>query len=38
MAPQPNPNKPKPAQPVKDVPRVTRDIVAGRRSGSYQTR
>jgi hypothetical protein len=37
MATEKAPNKPKPAQPVKDVPRVTRDMVAGRR-GSYTTR
>lgn len=34
-APKPNP---KPQAPVKDIPKVTRDIVAGRRNGSYLTR
>lgn len=38
MADQQTANKPKPVPAVKDVPRVTRDMVAGRRVGSYQTR
>ncbi len=33
----PNPNKPKPANQVKTVPQVTRDMVVGRGS-PYQTR
>ncbi|TCU34158.1 hypothetical protein EV129_113143 [Rhizobium azibense] len=38
MAPEKTPNTPKPVQPVKDIPRLTRDMVAGRRNGSYTTR
>lgn len=38
MADQQTQNKPKPVPATKDAPRVTRDMVAGRRSGTYQTR
>jgi len=38
MVDQQTPNKPKPVSAVKDLPRVTRDMDASRRSGSYQTR
>lgn len=38
MADQQTANKPKPVPAIKDTPRVTRDMDASRRSGSYQTR
>lgn len=38
MADQQTANKPEPVPAAKDAPQVTRDMVAGRRAGSYQTR